>query len=93
MCQLITFSSKGRFKTDNRIITTLFQGEVKCLNLINHNFSNLSIQVQLARDCLIKGFLIAVTFLRLQTTKSILRLPVLNFTFQFITQNPKHARI
>ena len=38
-CQSITFLSKGCFKTDNRVITALFQGEVKYLNLINHNFS------------------------------------------------------
>ena len=38
-CQLVTFLSKGRFKTDNRGITALFQSEVKYPNLINHNFS------------------------------------------------------
>ena len=29
----------GYFKTDNRSIKTLFQGEVKYLNLTNYNFS------------------------------------------------------
>jgi len=37
--QSITFLSKGCFKTHNRGITALFQGKVKYLNLINHNFS------------------------------------------------------
>ena len=66
-CQSSTFSSNGHFKIDNRSFTTLFQGEVECLNLINHNFSKVldSIQVQYACDCLIKGFLIGVTFSRL----------------------------
>jgi len=83
MCQLITFSSKGRFKTDNRIITTLFQDEVKCLNLINHNFPKVldSVQVQLAHDYLIKGFLIDVTLSRLNITKPIPRISVSDFTF------------
>jgi len=95
MCQLITFSFKGRFKTNNRVITTFFQGEVKYLNLINRNFSKVLnlIQVQFACDCLIKGFLIGVTFSRLHTGKSIPRIPGSSFTFQFITQNPEHVRI
>jgi len=38
-CQSITFLSKVRFKTDNQVTTTLFQGKVKYLNLINYNFS------------------------------------------------------
>jgi len=73
----------------------VFQGELKCLNLINHNFLKVldSIHIQLPRDCLIKGFLFGVTFSRLHTTKSIPRIPVLDFTFQSITQNPKYARI
>jgi len=78
-----TFLSKGCFKTENQGITTLFQGEVKYLNLINHNFSKVFdlIQVRFARDCLISGFSIGVTFSRLHTIKSISRIPVLDFTF------------
>ena len=39
MHQSSTSSLIGYFKIDNRSITTLFQGEVKYLNLINYLFS------------------------------------------------------
>jgi len=36
--QIGTFSSNGYFKIDNQSLTTLFQGEVKYLNLTNYHF-------------------------------------------------------
>jgi len=70
MHQSSTSSLIGCFKTDNRTITSLFQGEVKHLNLTNYNFSRALDLFRFIKHAIIK--LIDVTFSRLHTLSQVL---------------------
>ena len=78
----------GRFKIDNWSITTLFEDEVKYLNLTNYHFSRALANMQLSYS----WFLISGTLSRLYTINSNPKIPVLDFTFQFFIQYSRNER-
>ena len=53
-CQTSTSFSNGCFKTNNQGITILFQGEMKYLNLANHNFSRVLDLFRFIKHAIIK---------------------------------------
>ena len=53
--QTDTFFSNGCFKTNNRGMTTLFQGEMKCLNLTNCHFSRALDSFRCSKHVIIKS--------------------------------------
>jgi len=93
MHQSSTSSPIGCLKTDNQSIIILFQGEVKYLNLTHYHFLRaLNLFRLMKHTIIILGPSISNSLSRNHTIKLNRRVQVLNFTFQFFIQYPKHAR-
>ena len=81
MYQSSSSSSNGCFKTDNRSITTLIQGEVKYLNQINHQFLWILDWFKFIRHTIIiLGLSIANFFSIHHTIKSNPMIPILEIS-------------
>ena len=67
--QADTFSSNDCFKTNNWSFTTLFQGEVKYLNLTNYHFCDLDL-LRFIKHAIIKFVISQLVWLSQDSTQS-----------------------